>query len=417
MKMPKKVTNLLTVLVVLAVVGGGVAYFLLSGNSTKSVTAQFSSAVGVYAGTPVKILGIDVGEVTSVHPDGATVTVKMTYDSKYKLPSNAISVIVANSLVSDRYLQLAPAYKGSGPVLANGATIPVSRTAAPAELDDIYSALNKLSVALGPSGANKNGALSDLVKVGAANLQGNGAALGNSISKLAAAAKTLADGRGDLFGTVKNLQAFTKALSDSDSDVRHFNEQLATVAGQLAAERQDLGSALHNLGIALNQVAGFVNDNAAKLHTDIGGLKTLTDVLVKEQASLNETLAVGPVALANIVHAYQPDLGALGTRSNLDSLADPATLCALIDPSLIPGLPAPVKGAVGTATGQLKKTCEQVLNKIPLGDLLGQLGLPSNLDPKDVEKAVKGLVGGLPGVPVPGGGSNGGLGGIITGGG
>ena len=79
----------------------------------------------------MKILGIDVGEVTGVHPNGATVTVKMTYDSKYKLPKNAISVIVANSLVSDRYIQLAPAYNGSGPVLANDATIPVSRTAAP----------------------------------------------------------------------------------------------------------------------------------------------------------------------------------------------------------------------------------------------------------------------------------------------
>ncbi len=413
-KLPKKVTNLITILVVLAVVGGGVAYFLLSGAATKSVTAQFSSAVGVYSGTPVKILGIDVGEVTGVHPNGATVTVQMTYDSKYKLPSNAISVIVANSLVSDRYIQLAPAYDGSGPVLANNATIPVSRTAAPAELDDIYAALNKLSVALGPNGANKGGALSDLVKVGAANLQGNGAALGTTISKLAAAAKTLADGRGNLFGTVKNLQAFTKALSDSDSEVRHFNEQLATVAGQLASERQDLGSALHNLGIALNQVAGFVNTNANKLHTDIGGLKTLTGVLVKEQASLNETLAVGPVALANIVHVYQPDLGALGTRSNLDSLADPATLCALIDPSLIPGLPAPVKKAAGGVTGQLKKTCKQVLKKIPLADLLGQLGLPKNLTPKDVEKAVKHLVGGIPGVP---GGSGGGIGGIITGGG
>jgi virulence factor Mce-like protein len=413
--MPKKVTNLITALVVLAVVAGGAAYFLLRGSATKSVTAQFSSAVGIYSGTPVKILGISVGEVTGVHPHGSYVTVAMDYDSKYKLPNNAISVIVANSLVSDRYIQLAPAYNGSGPVLADGATIPQSRTAAPAELDDIYAALNKLSVALGPQGANKNGALSDLVNVGAANLKGNGAALGNSISKLSAAAKTLADGRGNLFGTVKNLQAFTKALADSDSQVRHFNEQLAQVAGDLAGERQDLGSALHNLGIALNQVAGFVNDNAGKLHTDIGGLKTLTGVLVGEQASLNETLAVGPVALANIVHVYQPDIGALGTRSNLDSLADPATLCALIDPSLVPGVPASVSNPLGGATGQLKKTCEQVLKKIPLGDLLGQLGLPTDLSGGAAGKAINGLVNGL----VKGGnGSQGGsLGGIITGGG
>ena len=30
------------------------------------------------------------------------------------------------------------------------------------------------------------------------------------------------------------------------------------------------------------------------------------------------------MALANIMHAYQPDIGALGTRSNLASLTDPA---------------------------------------------------------------------------------------------
>jgi phospholipid/cholesterol/gamma-HCH transport system substrate-binding protein len=406
----KKAVNLITVVVVLAIVVGGVAYFLLSGNSTKKVSAQFSSAVGVYKGTPVKILGIDVGEVTGVKPNGATVTVTMEYDSKYKLPTNAISVIVANSLVSDRFIQLAPAYKGSGPSLGRDAKIPQSRTAAPAELDDIYGALNKLSVALGPKGANKNGSLRDLVNVSAANLKGNGAALGNSITKLSQAAKTLADGRGDLFGTVKNLQAFTKALSDSDSQVRHFNTQLAQVAGDLAAERKDLGAALQNLGTALNSVAGFVNDNAKKTHTDIVGLKSLTGVLVKEQASLNETLAVAPAALANIVHAYQPDLGVLATRSNLDSLADPSALCALIDPSLIPGVPDSVKSPLGSITAPLKKTCTAVLSKIPLTDLLAQLGLPSNLTGGDLGGAINSIVGGI----ASGGG--GGLGGIITGG-
>ena len=141
----------------------------------------------------------------------------MEYDSKYSVPSNAIAVIVANSLVSDRFLQLAPAYTGHGPTLPDGAKLGVKRTAYPAELDDIYSALSKLSVALGPKGANKTGALNDLVNVSAANLQGQRRDLGNSITKLSAAARTLANGRGDLFATVRNLQTFTKALADSDA--------------------------------------------------------------------------------------------------------------------------------------------------------------------------------------------------------
>jgi phospholipid/cholesterol/gamma-HCH transport system substrate-binding protein len=321
----KNKTNVIVLVVVLAVVLGGVYYFLLRGSGNKTVSARFPAAVGIYPGTPVKLLGVEVGDVTSVSPKAGYVEVKMEYSSSYKLPAKGGALEVANSLVSDRYVQLAPAYK-SGPVMKSGATIPMKRTGAPAELDDIYAALNKLSVALGPAGANKGGtqggALSAIVNVGAANLKGNGAALGNSITKLSEAARTLADNKTNLFATVRNLQQFTTTLKNSDADVRNFNTQLQQAASDLASERGDLGSALHNLGIALDAVNGFVKNNASKFHTDFQGLTTITNILVKQKASVNETLALAPAALSNITHAYQPNIGALGTRGNLASLTN-----------------------------------------------------------------------------------------------
>jgi phospholipid/cholesterol/gamma-HCH transport system substrate-binding protein len=283
---------------------------------------------------------------------GDSVKIDMKYDKKYKVPDGAISVVVANSLVSDRYIQLAPAYTGKGPTLKDGANIPLSRTASPAELDDIYGALNELSVALGPNGANKNGALSTLVNVAAANLDGNGAAFGNSITQLSKAAATLSNGREDLFGTVRNLEVFTKALSASDVQVRHFEEQLAQVAGDLADERADLGAALHNLTGALHDVAVFVKSNAAKAHTDIVGLKDVTGILVKEKAAFEETLAVGPVALANIVHAYQEAQGTLGTRSNLTNLLDPASVCGAIEGIVAAQVPGGINGLLSGLLGK-----------------------------------------------------------------
>ncbi len=242
----KNMTNVIVGVVVLAIALGCLYYFVLRDAGNKTVTARFPAAVGVYPGTPVKLLGVQIGDVTSVSPKPGYVEVKMEYSKSYKLPAKGGAEEVANSLVSDRYIQLAPAYK-SGPVMKSGATIPSSRTGAPAELDDIYSALNKLSVALGPAGANKGGqqtgALSALVNVSAANLKGNGAALGNSITKLSEAARTLADNRGNLFATVRNLQQFTTTLKNSDSDVRNFNAQLEQAASDLAGERGDLGSA------------------------------------------------------------------------------------------------------------------------------------------------------------------------------
>src|SRR5882757_1944172 len=105
-KMPRNVSRLVIGVIVAAVVLGGVYYVFFRGSSDKKVTAQFASAIGVYAGTPVKILGVNVGQVTGVHPNGAYVAVDMEYDSKYHLATNAQAVEVANSLVSDRYVQL-----------------------------------------------------------------------------------------------------------------------------------------------------------------------------------------------------------------------------------------------------------------------------------------------------------------------
>jgi phospholipid/cholesterol/gamma-HCH transport system substrate-binding protein len=327
-KLPANVTRIIIGVVVLAIVAVGAYFVFFGGSSKKHVTAQFASAIGIYNGTPVRILGVNVGTVTGVHPGGAYVSVDMDYDSKYKLAPNASAIEVANSLVSDRYIQLTPLWDASrdgNSFLRDDAVIPTSRTGGPAELDDIYASLDKLAVALGPSGANKggqqSGPLSVLLKVAAANLKGNGTAFGNSITKLSQAAQTLANGRENLFATVKHLQQFTDALHASDGQIRLFNQQLAQVASDLASERTDLGAALHDLGLALDDVSRFVRHNAAKFHTDIQGLEEITGVLVKEKSSLNETLAVAPIALANLVHTYQPDIGAIATRGNLASFS------------------------------------------------------------------------------------------------
>ncbi|MEP7019856.1 MAG: MCE family protein [Pseudonocardiales bacterium] len=393
-KLSGNVTRVIGAVVVLAIVAGAGWYFFFAGDSSKKVSANFSSGVGVYPGTPVKILGIEVGAVTKVTPQGGSVKIDMKYDKKYKVPADAISVVVANSLVSDRYIQLAPAYPGTGPTLKSGANIPLSRTASPSELDDIYGALNELSVALGPNGANKNGSLSTLVNIAAANLDGNGSAFGNSITQLSKAAATLSNGREDLFGTVRNLEVFTKALSASDTQVRHFEEQLAQVAGDLADERADLGLALHNLTGALHDVAIFVKTNAGKVHTDIVGLKDITSILVRQQAALNEQLAVGPVALANIVHAYQETQGTLGTRSNLGNLLDPASVCEAIQSVVIDKVPgglgdllniltktpsSPLSTLLGPLTQQIVTNCKAVLSQAQAGQ--PKPAQTPNLDP------------------------------------
>jgi ABC-type transporter Mla subunit MlaD len=230
----------------------------------------------------------------------------------------------------------------------------------PAELDDIYKALNNLSTALGPNGANRNGALSDLVNVLAKNLQGTGTQLGQTLSDLSQATRTLANSREDLFGTVKNLQAFSDVLVKSDAQVRRFNDQLAQVAHDLAADRADLGAALHNLAGALNDVSGFIKTNQGSFHADVQGLKIVTNVLMKQKGALNEILSVAPVALANLMRTYNPSSGTLDNRSNIDSLTDPAVICGTLQ--LLGQLPKsvsdPTTKVCSEVAGVLKTTVD-----------------------------------------------------------
>ena len=163
----------------------------------------------------------------------------MLVDDDYDIPADAKAVVLAPSLVSDRYVQFSPVYDG-GPKMEDGATVPLERTATPVELDQVYGALDELSSALGPTGANKNGALSDLVDVGAANLQGNGEALNRTLTGFSKAVQTLADNRDDLFCSLDNLQTFTTALATHRRAGGPVQRQHGGGRRPARGERQDL---------------------------------------------------------------------------------------------------------------------------------------------------------------------------------
>ena len=165
-----RIIAIAAVAAVIALVSAGLV--LTSGGSGKQVTAYFTETIGVYPGSTVRILGVSVGTIDSVQPEGRQVKVTMTLNDGVPVPANAGAVVVAPSVVADRYIQLTPPYT-SGPQLASDAVIPASRTATPVEVDQLYASLTKLATDLGPNGANAHGALSDAINTGAANLAGS----------------------------------------------------------------------------------------------------------------------------------------------------------------------------------------------------------------------------------------------------
>lgn len=294
---------------------------LLDRQGAKQLTADFPRTISLYQGSSVKILGVPVGTVESVTPEGTYVKVQMSYDSKYKLPANAKAVVISPSIVGDRFVQLTPAYDG-GAVLPDNAHLSVNRTATPLELDQIFGSLNNLDVALGPKGANAPGksgvgALTRLLQTTAANFGGQGAEFHHTIMSLGRLTKTLSDNKGALFGTATQVERFVHALAKNDSTVRRFSDSLANGSALLAGERHDLAAALHNLATTMVKVRGFVHGNRRLLSSNIHGLRRISDTIVARRKQLDESLRVLPVAVNNLAMTYDPNAGTLDARADL----------------------------------------------------------------------------------------------------
>jgi virulence factor Mce-like protein len=302
-----------------ALAAGGVLLYQAT-HPGKQITAYFSEAIGVYPGSTVRILGVPVGRIDTVQPAGTQVKVTMTINSGIAVPARADAMLVAPSVVSDRYIQLTPAYTG-GPQLADGAVLPVARTAVPLEVDQVYASLAKLAGALGPSGANAHGALSNLIKTGAVNLNGNGRYLHDMITEFGGLSRTLGGSAGNLFATIANLQQFTSMLKNNNGQVQLAEQQLAQVSAFLAGDRQDLSGAISELAVALGQVKSFIGSNRGLITANVAKLAAITSILVRERASLAQTLDVAPLAADNLVNAYDATTHTLVGRGDLNELS------------------------------------------------------------------------------------------------
>lgn len=323
---------------IVALVAAAGVWMFTGGGDDKKLVAHFPRTISIYEGSDVRVLGVAVGTIEKITPSGTEVVVEMSYDKKINLPKDAEAVIIAPSIVGDRYVQITPAYTG-GDTLADGATLSSDNTSVPLELDQIYSSLNDLNVALGPDGANKNGALTDLLEVTAENFSGQGEQFHETISNFSQLSQTLEDNKEELFGSAAQLEEFIFTLAQNDTTVRAFNESLSNVSTMLSGEKEELAAALKHLSVALGEVTTFVRDNKASLTRNIKGINRVAKVLVKQRAALEETLINAPIALNNLALTYNPQAGTLDTNANLGHLegeieSNPAlVLCTFVEPS------------------------------------------------------------------------------------
>lgn len=301
------------------------SYMVVPRVTTMVVDAEFTTTTGLYPGDDVRVMGVTVGRVESIEPGPTSARVRMRIERSQPIPADADAIIVSQSLVAARFVQLAPAWTG-GSRLAEGATIPLSHTAVPVEWDAMTAQLNRLATALGPDGqdAVESGApAGELVDALDANLDGEGADLHSTLVQLSDAMRVLSDGRTDLFATVRNLQVFVAALARSDQQIVVFNDRMATVTEVLGANTDTIGSAIATLDTAMGDVTRFVRDNRDAVTGSTEQLSDVLATLAAQRDGIAQILHVAPTALANMSNIYQPAHNAVVSALAPNNFANP----------------------------------------------------------------------------------------------
>jgi phospholipid/cholesterol/gamma-HCH transport system substrate-binding protein len=253
------------------------------GGDEHAYAADFSRAVQVFPGIKVRVLGVDVGHVTDVQntTDGVKVSFQVD-DPETRLPADVQAAVVPVSLLGERYIQLFPAYDG-GAVLAPGGTIPLTRTAVPAEPDELLRSLQDYMGGLDPD------TVSRFVENGAALLEGNGASVNRFIHNGTQLLSTLNAKRDDLADLVVQLDRITTVLSTRQEAIGQLIRDYDAVSGTLTSNRKSLEGTITGLNDAATQLAALLLAHRQPLHTDIARLTRTGQTLVKNVDALAET--------------------------------------------------------------------------------------------------------------------------------
>jgi virulence factor Mce-like protein len=358
--------GLAAALAVLLVAGVAVVVAQTFFRST-SITAYFTTATAIYPGDEVRIAGVKVGTIASIQPVGTQAKMTIDVDHGLRVPADAKAVIVAQNLVSARYVQLTPAYE-SGPAMGDGGVIPIERTAVPVEWNEVKEQLMRLATELGPGNGMSTGSVGRFIDSAANAMDGNGDKLRQTLAQLSGVGRILADGSTDIVDTITNLQTFVTALRDSNQQIVAFQDRFATLTSVVDDSRSDLDAALKNLSDVVGETTRFIAGTRDKTAEQIQRLAEVTQNLADHRLDLENVLHIAPHSIANAVNMFDPRTGAASGVFVLSNMQNPVWfLCGMI-------------GALENVTAPTtSKLCAQYL-----GPALRQLnfnGLPFPVNP------------------------------------
>jgi phospholipid/cholesterol/gamma-HCH transport system substrate-binding protein len=259
--------------------------------------ARFTDVTNLNKGDDVRVAGVRVGQVKSIHIVARRqAEVEFSFDKNQKITTTTTAAVRFRNLVGQRYIALQQQPGDVGQVLRPGATIPVERTRPALDLTALFNGFKPLMRAINPDDVNK---LSyELIQV----LQGEGGTVHSLLGHTAALANTIADRDRIIGEVVTNLNQVLDTVNSHGDQASQLIITLQQLVSGLAQDRQAIGSSIESLGVLSEVTAGFLAEGREPLRNDIDQLGRFAAGLNQNSAMLEHTIQFMPEKLTAISH-------------------------------------------------------------------------------------------------------------------
>jgi phospholipid/cholesterol/gamma-HCH transport system substrate-binding protein len=250
--------------------------------SRYDVTAYFTDAAGIQPGDAVTVAGLPAGIVKGLHIDGGRVAMDLGINDSVKMPSDSTADIVVQTLLGKEAVNLVSGE--SKRMLADGDTIPTSRTTTPIDITQ----LNDISVRLldRSDAAALNNLMSEVSQVAA----GKGPDVHRLVTGLADLAQAVDSRRQQLGGLIDALKSLSTTLANKDDTIVSLIDNLTPVLQNLAERQGAIATLLQSTDSAAHETADLVKRNRGTLDATLNALHDDLAVLDQHQLDLAATI-------------------------------------------------------------------------------------------------------------------------------
>ncbi len=280
-------------LVGLAVRIGNISLF----SSRHTVTADLTDVTGLAGGDTVNIAGVSVGQVTGIGVQRGHAVVTMSVNNTVTLRQSTDVGMRWHNVIGQKEIELYPGK--SGPMLASGATIPLSHDVTDASIDKFLNSLGPVLSSINPTEANS------FVENVSGALEGDTAQINQLINSGAAVSTTVQALDSQVGSIIGNLDQVLTALASRSGDIDSLVTNLQTVSSALASKNTLLDQVVGNLSQVATDLAGLIGNNHNTITSTIDNLQAVAADIQNNQTNLSNSLSTLGSGLAPYIQISQ----------------------------------------------------------------------------------------------------------------